>query len=404
MRRFRLPASTLQQKTLLYATKRPYSTTPPHPTDIWQTEPKPGDTVYVGMSGGVDSSVTAHLLKSKGLNVQAIFMRNWDTRDEHGECPSEADWRDVQKVCQKLDIKCHQINLVKEYWTNVFAAALDEYSLGRTPNPDILCNQQIKFGVLMSEINKRLGSAEWFATGHYARTKRRGNQTELHKGVDDKKDQSYYLARVGSHKLNNVVFPLGSLIKNKDVRKIAKDVGLHNAEKEESMGICFVGERRRFDRFLAEYLPQTPGDIVSRDGHNLGTHQGLFSKTIGQSAGIPGWQQKWYIYNKDIATNRMLAVQDRTHPLLHTREIDADGILWISGSAPKGLETNGSRLDLTAQIRHMQLPQKCTVSRTASGSIRATFETAQFGVAPGQYLVLYDGDQCLGSAVIQTPK
>ncbi|KAJ2457476.1 hypothetical protein GGF42_002651 [Coemansia sp. RSA 2424] len=262
------------------------------------------------MSGGVDSSVAAHILKQRGLDVEAIFMRNWDTRDERGECPSERDWRDVQAVCQQLDIKCHEINLVRDYWNTVFAVALDEYARGRTPNPDILCNREIKFGVLLKEIDRRLGSFQWFATGHYARTVGTADSTLLYRGLDRKKDQSYYLAAVDSKHLSRTVFPLGQLEKKRDVRKLALDLGLATAKKEESMGICFVGERRRFDQFLAEYLPQNAGYIFSWNGRVLGKHGGMFTKTIGQSAGIPGWQDKWYIYAKDIESNRMLAVQD----------------------------------------------------------------------------------------------
>ncbi|KAJ2827761.1 hypothetical protein IWW50_001723, partial [Coemansia erecta] len=215
------------------------------------------------MSGGVDSSVAAHLLKAQNIDVEAIFMRNWDTRDERGECPSERDWRDVQRVCRQLGIKCHQVDLVKQYWNQVFSVALDEFASSRTPNPDILCNSQIKFGVLLDEIDRRLqASGALFATGHYARvvsTTSELNHPEvanLYRGVDRRKDQSYYLSGVSGRRLRRAVFPLGGLIKAQDVRQIARDAGLATAEKEESMGICFVGERRQFDRFLAEYLPQ----------------------------------------------------------------------------------------------------------------------------------------------------
>ncbi|KAJ2883690.1 hypothetical protein H4R27_002590 [Coemansia aciculifera] len=334
------------------------------------------------MSGGVDSSVTAHILKNRGLNVEAIFMRNWDTRDERGECPSELDYRDVKAVCQQLDIKCHEINLVKEYWNTVFSFTLDEYARGRTPNPDILCNREIKFGILLKAITRRLGPFQWFATGHYARTISTGDSTMLHRGLDQRKDQSYYLAAVDSKYFSRTVFPLGLLDKKRDVRKLALSAGLVTAEKEESMGICFVGERRRFDSFLAEYLPQRSGDILSDSGKLLGKHNGMFTKTIGQSAGISGWQDKWYIYAKDMTSNRMYAVQNRNNPLLHSTMISTGPVHWISGMPP----------ELDAQIRYMQDPQPCIVSMQG---------TRQFGVATGQYLVLYSGDLCLGSAVIE---
>ncbi|KAJ2455931.1 hypothetical protein GGI03_006434 [Coemansia sp. RSA 2337] len=282
------------------------TTSPASDLDLWTSKVRPGDKVYVGMSGGVDSSVTAHLLKTRGLDVEAVFMRNWDTRDERGECPSELDYRDVKAVCKQLDIKCHEINLVKEYWNTVFSFTLDEYSQGRTPNPDILCNREIKFGVLLKAIS-RLGPFQWFATGHYART----IGDKLYRGLDKRKDQSYYLAAIDSKYFSHTVFPLGLLDKKRDVRKLALDSGLVTANKEESMGICFVGERRRFDAFLAEYLPQHPGDIMSENGKFLGRHNGMFTKTIGQSAGISGWQDKWYIYAKDMKSNRMYAAQNR---------------------------------------------------------------------------------------------
>ncbi|KAJ2534993.1 hypothetical protein EV175_006965, partial [Coemansia sp. RSA 1933] len=219
------------------------------------------------MSGGVDSSVAASLLLDSGYDVEALFMRNWDTRDERGECPSERDWRDVQRVCVQLGIKCHQITLVKEYWNTVFAVALDAYARGLTPNPDVLCNSEIKFGVLLDHINSRIDRsthAWWFATGHYARLlvpnpPGTHQQPQLHRAVDPRKDQSYYLASVPATSLARVIFPLGCLSKRNDVRRIAQEKNLVTAHKDESMGICFVGERRRFDRFLAEYIPQNKG-------------------------------------------------------------------------------------------------------------------------------------------------
>ncbi|KAJ2781120.1 hypothetical protein H4R18_003062 [Coemansia javaensis] len=344
----------------------------------WHGRIRAGDKVYVGMSGGVDSSVAAHLLRQRGADVEAVFMRNWDTRDERGECPSERDWRDVQRVCAQLGIRCHQISLVKQYWNLVFATALDDFARGRTPNPDVLCNSQIKFGVLLAEVARRLPAAgAWFATGHYARTAPAdcdgdddsggGGSAALLRGVDARKDQSYYLSAVAGTQLRRVLFPLGALDKAADVRPAARSAGLATAAKEESMGICFVGERRRFDEFLAEYLPQRDGEILSSDMRVIGRHRGLFTRTIGQAAGVPGMAGKWYIYAKDPATNRMYAVPSRDHPLLRSKVVSAGPAHWVSGR----------------------------------GGIRAEFENAQYGVASGQYLVLYAGDHCLGCAQIQ---
>ncbi|KAJ2501358.1 hypothetical protein GGH96_001967 [Coemansia sp. RSA 1972] len=354
----------------------------------WQARIKPGDKVYVGMSGGVDSSVAAHLLKSHGYNVEAIFMRNWDTRDERGECPSARDFHDVQRVCTQLDIKCHQIDLVKQYWNQVFSTCLDIFSSGQTPNPDILCNSQIKFGVLLDEIDRRLHTRAWFATGHYAQTTVRESpdQTKLLRGVDRRKDQSYYLSGVSGQRLSRAVFPLGSLIKSQHVRQIARDARLVTAEKEESMGICFVGERRRFDKFLAEYLPQREGDVLASNGRVIGRHRGLFTKTIGQAASIPGvsgMSGKWYIYAKDPVKNCMYAALGRDNSLLFSNDITAGPAHWIAGIAPEFGPDN--RLELEAQVRD---------------HISVRFQDAQFGIASGQYLTLYQGDACLGSAPI----
>ncbi|KAJ2454202.1 hypothetical protein EV183_001687 [Coemansia sp. RSA 2336] len=356
------------------------------------TRIRPGTKVYVGLSGGVDSSVTAHLLKQQGMDVEGIFMRNWDLRDERNECPSERDWHDVQSVCQQLQIKCHQINLVKPYWNQVFSVALDDFAQGRTPNPDILCNSQIKFGVLLDEISRRLDPQAWFATGHYARLR----NARLLRGLDKRKDQSYYLAGVPGSRFSRVMFPLGELTK-RDVRRIAKSAGLATAEKEESMGICFVGERRKFDEFLAEYLPSTPGDILDPHGELVGRHQGMFSRTIGQNARLSGMDCKWYVYAKDPARNLMFAAPKRSHPLLYSSRVVAGPVHWISTAPDFGPD---NQINVDAQVRYMQSPQAGVASRVDRDYVSVQFKDAQFGIASGQYLVLYQGDLCLGSAPI----
>ncbi|RKP24413.1 tRNA-specific 2-thiouridylase, partial [Syncephalis pseudoplumigaleata] len=235
------------------------------------------------MSGGVDSSVAALLLKRHGARVQGVFMQNWDALEEDGVCPGERDWRDVQAVCRQLDIPCRRIDFVREYWTRVFAQTLDAYAKGITPNPDIACNREIKFGLLRERC---VPKDHWFATGHYARVAydARGN-ARLLKGIDARKDQSYYLSSVTRAQLQQSVFPLGHLTKE-DIRSIAREHRLTTANKDESMGICFVGPRRKFNAFLGEYLPQTPGDVIAPNGHVIATHQGIFSWTIGQRATI----------------------------------------------------------------------------------------------------------------------
>ncbi|PIA16222.1 tRNA-specific 2-thiouridylase MnmA [Coemansia reversa NRRL 1564] len=355
------------------------------------------------MSGGVDSSVAAYMLKEHGADIEGVFMYNWDTRDESGNCPSEKDWRDVQNVCSQLEIKCHKINLVKQYWNQVFSIVLDEYAQGRTPNPDILCNSQIKFGVLLDEIQRRLNTSNaWFATGHYAQIKRNETNITLHRGIDVSKDQSYFLSTLNNNQLKRVVFPLGGLYKS-NVRILAKHLRLITAEKDESMGICFVGERKRFDKFLAEYLPQNPGNILSNNMHLIGKHNGLFTKTIGQLAGISGASEKWYIYAKDLKTNSMYAVKGRNHALLHTKYAVAGPVHWISG-APLGFNLN-SEITLQVKIRYLQEPLSCIVRQTTNkDNINVEFSEAQYAVASGQYLVFYQGDCCLGSAQVYTPQ
>ncbi|PVU90187.1 hypothetical protein BB559_004740, partial [Furculomyces boomerangus] len=325
-----------------------------------QKLPKPGDKVYVGMSGGVDSSVSAYLLQKQGFDVSAIYMQNWDTKDEQDICTSEQDWFDVQKVCEQLKINCTKINLVKEYWNRVFSVAIEGYQAGFTPNPDILCNQEVKFGALIDKLNslastKTADNSVWFATGHYTNVLRSDNHPPmLQRGVDPLKDQSYFLSGVSESKLAKVLFPIGNLIKSTDVRTIANEIGLVTATKKESMGICFIGERKRFHDFISQYIPATPGNIVSTDGKVIGTHNGLFTRTIGQSARITVDTRKWFVCNKNIEKNEIVAVPDHNNPFLYTQKISAKKINWIN----KKPETKNG-LKLLYQIRHLQSPKNC---------------------------------------------
>lgn len=358
---------------------------------------KPSEThVIVGMSGGVDSSVAALDLLHQGYHVEGLFMKNWEEDDGTEYCTAKEDLADAQSVADTLGIPLHTANFAAEYWDGVFEHFLDEYRAGRTPNPDILCNREIKFRAFL-DYATALG-ADLIATGHYAQNPEVDSETQLHKGADPAKDQSYFLHQVGNTELARTLFPLGA--KNKtEVRRAAEDAGLSTAKKKDSTGICFIGERR-FRDFLQQYLPAQPGVIETIDGESVGEHQGLMYHTIGQrqGLGIGGLarhdEAPWYVVDKDLDRNVLIVAQGNDHPTLFKSELLATGVRWIAGEAPP------MPMRCSAKIRYRQADQNCTVAATPSG-LSVSFEEPQRAVTPGQSIVFYQGDQCLGGGIIE---
>jgi tRNA-uridine 2-sulfurtransferase len=354
--------------------------------------------VVVGLSGGVDSAVAALLLKDAGAEVHALHMTNWE--DDDGYCTAATDLQDARHICEQLDIPLHHVNFARQYRERVFEHFLSEYRAGRTPNPDVLCNREIKFGVFRNYA-KRLG-AERLATGHYARVRYIAAELQLWKAVDRGKDQSYFLHAVTEEALAETVFPLGELTKE-EVRGIARDRGLDVFDKKDSTGICFIGERP-FRDFLARYLPARPGPIRTPDGQTLGEHGGLMYYTAGQrqGLGIGGRQDAadapWYVAGKDLDENVLIAVQGE-HPLLYSDELDATEVNWI-GKAPRALERT-NLLPCRAKVRYRQRDQECSIRSTTDGKLTVSFEQPQRAVAPGQFVVFYQDERCLGGAVIE---
>jgi tRNA-uridine 2-sulfurtransferase len=351
--------------------------------------------VIVGMSGGVDSSVTAWLLLQQGYAVEGLFMSNWD-EDEDGYCTAAQDFKDARKVCDQLGIPLHKVSFAGEYRDRVFAYFLSEYRAGRTPNPDVLCNREIKFGVCF-DYARRLG-ADWVATGHYARIEH-GDETRLLKGKDTAKDQSYFLHAVGSEPLSRTLFPIGELQKAA-VRAIAREQALPVFDKKDSTGICFIGERP-FAEFLERYLPAQPGSIEDSTGRVLGQHRGLMYYTLGQRQGLKiggtrdAQESAWYVAHKDLERNVLVVVQGHEHPAMLAHKVHATQLSWISGHAP------AARFRCTAKVRYRQADQPCEVE-VGAHACRITFDAAQRAVTPGQYVVFYDGEICLGGGVIDS--
>jgi tRNA-specific 2-thiouridylase len=351
------------------------------------------ESIVVGMSGGVDSAVAALLLKRAGRPVRGLFMKNWDEDDGTEYCTARADLEDAQRVCDRLDIELHTANFAAEYWDRVFAQFLAEYTKGRTPNPDVLCNREIKFNVFL-DYARQLGATR-IATGHYVRASGSGASFRLSKGIDSAKDQSYFLQAVPAAQLAHCLFPLGELYKP-DVRTIAAEAGLHNHARKDSTGICFIGERR-FADFLARYVARTPGPIRDAEGRTRGEHVGLAYYTIGQRAGLGiGGQADtseapWYVVEKDLRSNTLFVSQQDED--LCSGWLATPAINWL-------VPVPTLPLRCAAKIRYRQTDQSCRVEYRAEGSYRVTFDRPQRAATPGQYVCLYDGDTCLGGGVI----
>lgn len=349
--------------------------------------------VVVGMSGGVDSSVAALLLKQQGYDVIGVFMKNWEEKDEEGVCTSESDWRDVQQVCDVIGIPYYPVNFVKEYWDRVFSLFLSEYQKGRTPNPDVLCNREIKFRAFL-DFAMQLG-ADKMATGHFVQTDEQGH---LLRGADSNKDQSYFLYMLHEAQLKKALFPVGHLTKG-EVRRIAEENGLPVSQKKDSTGVCFIGERN-FKKFLSEYLPAQPGDMVTPEGEKVGRHDGLMYYTLGQRRGLGiggrGDGRSFFVVDKDLKHNRLIVAQGEDHPLLYSSSAIATDATFVGEPIPENIPVH-----LTCKFRYRQGDQGVTVTRKGS-NLHILFDEKQRAVTPGQSAVLYDGDICLGGGIVDT--
>ncbi|MFA7243386.1 MAG: tRNA 2-thiouridine(34) synthase MnmA [Sulfuricellaceae bacterium] len=350
--------------------------------------------IVVGMSGGVDSAVAALLLKRQGFEVVGLFMKNWEDDDgEDGDCPAKQDFMDVLAVADRIGIEVEAVNFAKEYRERVFSLFLTEYQAGRTPNPDVLCNAEIKFKSFLDH-SLSLG-ADKIATGHYARVRERFGRFELLKAEDGGKDQSYFLHRLNQAQLSKTLFPLGEMYK-REVREIARAAGLPVHDKKDSTGICFIGERP-FREFLARYLPKQPGAMVTPEGRTVGGHQGLAYYTIGQRQGlcIGGEGEPWFVAGKDMARNELIVVQGHGHPLLFKDRLTAMDLSWIDGAAPH------TAWVYAAKTRYRQADAPCSISRLNNDRCDIEFAQPQWAVTPGQSVVLYDSEVCLGGGIIQ---
>ncbi|GEN46447.1 tRNA 2-thiouridine(34) synthase MnmA [Alkalibacillus haloalkaliphilus] len=348
--------------------------------------------VVVGMSGGVDSSVTALLLKQQGYDVVGIFMKNWDDTDEFGVCTATQDYEDVARVCNQLDIPYYSVNFESKYWDKVFQYFLDEYKAGRTPNPDVMCNKEIKFKAFLDHA-VGLG-ADYLATGHYAQVREKDGQVEMLRGVDDNKDQTYFLNQISKDILPKIMFPLGGLAK-REVREIAEEHDLATASKKDSTGICFIGERN-FKEFLSEYLPAQPGEMQTLSGEVKGRHDGLMYYTIGQrqGLGIGGSGDPWFVVGKNLTDNVLYVEQGFHHEALYSDELLAVDVNWL---VDRDLT---QPLKCTAKFRYRQKDSGVTVHVNEDGTANVIFDEPQRAITPGQAVVFYEGDVCLGGGTI----
>lgn len=352
--------------------------------------------VVVGLSGGVDSSAAAYLLKKQGVDVVGVFMKNWDETDDNGVCTATQDYQDAKRIAEQIGVPFYSVSFAKEYYDRVFSYFLEEYRKGRTPNPDILCNTEIKFNAFL-DLAMNMDAAA-LATGHYARLDN-SNGTKLLRAVDTGKDQTYFLAGLTEAQIERAMFPIGGLEKS-EVRKIALDAGLATAQKKDSTGVCFIGERN-FKQFLMQYLPAQRGNIVSIDGRIIGRHDGLMFYTYGQRRGLgiggmnTGTGESWFVVGKDLKRNQLI-VQQGEHEELYSTALTVEKIHFISGEAP------AKCFKCTAKFRYRQPDQYVKVTVHHDGSSVIDFDEPQRAITPGQWAVLYDGDVCLGGGAIES--
>lgn len=350
--------------------------------------------VVVGMSGGVDSAVAAALLKEQGFDVVGLYMSNWKETDPNGCCTGEQDWTDVRYICDKIDIPYYSVDFSEQYMNNVFKLFVDEYKKGRTPNPDVLCNREVKFGPF-ADFARELG-ADYIATGHYCRIRHDGDTHYLLRAKDDNKDQTYFLNQVSSYQLRDVIFPLGDMTKP-EVRELALKFDIPVAKKKDSTGICFIGERN-FRQFLSQYIPMKDGDIVTQDGKVVGRHHGVYFYTLGQRRGLgiggsaDGNGERWFVLGKDVAKNLLIVSQGE------------DDVLFKDGLVTEGFNfitpPPAQEFECEVRIKHRQPLQKARAAILENGDVRIVFEQKQRAIAEGQYAVVYYGEICLGGGVI----
>ncbi len=355
--------------------------------------------IIVGMSGGVDSSVAALKLIEEGHQVTGLFMKNWEEDDGTEYCTAMEDLADAQQVCDKLDIELKTVNFASEYWDEVFEVFLSEFKLGRTPNPDILCNKHVKFKAFLNYAIEDLG-AEYIATGHYARVNQKDGLFQLLKGLDPNKEQSYFLYTLGQKALSKTLFPIGELHKP-ELRAIAKKAGFDNYKKKDSTGICFIGERK-FKEFLQRYLPTQPGEMRTPEGKFIARHQGLMYYTLGQrqGLGIGGVKnapdEPWYVLEKDLDNNVLIVGQGHDHPLMLHNTLEATQLDWCSE------QPLTRSIECKAKTRYRQADQDCKLIPLDNGRCKASFKQPQRAITPGQSVVFYDGDVCLGGGIIES--